>query len=62
MPSGGGPKPKIEAAIVIGKVLGQFEILGKLGEGGMSARGPASERSETSRQGAGVGPRATRTK
>ena len=42
-----------------GTKIGPYEVLGKLGAGGMGACGPASERSETSRRGAGVGPRAT---
>jgi len=45
----------------IGQRIGVYEIVAKLGEGG-SACGPASERSETSRSGAGVGPRAIETK
>jgi len=42
-----------------GTHLGPYEIVAPLGAGGMGACGPASERRETSRRGAGVGPRAT---
>jgi hypothetical protein len=40
-----------------GTRLGSYELIAAIGAGGMSAGGPASERSETSRPLAGVGPR-----
>jgi len=48
-------------ALTPGTRIGPYEVTGVLGAGG-SARGQASERSESSLVGAGVGPRATRTK
>ena len=39
-----------------GARIGVFEIVAKIGEGGMSARGRASERSETSPSAWGWGP------
>jgi hypothetical protein len=39
----------------VGARVGPYEVTGALGAGGMSACGPASERSETSRRSAGVG-------
>ena len=41
-----------------GTRLGPYEVLSAIGAGGMGACGQASERSETSNPGAGVGPRA----
>ena len=41
--------------LTAGTRIGPYEIIAPIGAGGMSACGPASERSETSRHGAGVG-------
>ena len=46
-------------ALAPGTRIGPYEIVSPIYAGGMSASGQASERSETSRHGAGVGPRAT---
>src|SRR6187431_813520 len=49
----------IHVTLAPGTRLGVYEIVGAIGVGGMSACGRASERSEPSPLGAGVGPRAT---
>jgi hypothetical protein len=40
---------------MLGKTVGPYQILAKLGEGGMGARGRASEWNESSPRSAGVG-------